>query len=301
MKDIPVLIARGKSLAQAYENALIELYKNGRRMSTQYDKPNDPPSLDCSMNMTVESPLEDPLIHKCFPGSIYDLREYVYELEGLKDGWTKNIGDEKDTRWEYTYSQRLTKYGSHKDFHGTPVTIFGDGDEDYAINQIEILTNKLIKSPFTRQAQAILWSPLEDNDCYDPPCWQSLWTRITEENGIQYLNTNIRFRSNDSFNAAMMNMFGITMFIKEKIVDEYTKRTGKFLTMGRINWQADSWHIYGKDIKQAEERLFNRIKTTKFEDRVYNFNDPDIQEMYHECEPAILKKIEEKNKEYSAK
>jgi len=53
--------------------------------------------------------------------------------------------------------------------------------------------------------------------------------------------------------------------------------------MGRINWQADSLHIYGKDIKQAKERLFDRITTTKFEDRVYNFYDPEIQEMYQKC------------------
>jgi len=38
---IPVLHARGKSLAEAYENALVELYANGGRMSTQYDKPGE--------------------------------------------------------------------------------------------------------------------------------------------------------------------------------------------------------------------------------------------------------------------
>lgn len=302
MKDIPVLITIGKSLAQAYENALVELYTNGGRMSTQYDKIGDPQSLDCSMNITVENPLEDPMIHKCFPGGVADLREYVYELEGLKDGWTKNLNDPNDTRWEYTYHQRLAKYGSFKYMEGYSASVFGmEWDKGKSINQIEAIIEKLIKQPYTRQAQAITWLPGFDLNCYDPPCWQSLWTRITEEEGIQYLNSNIRFRSNDAFGAGMMNMFGITMFIKEKIVDEYTRRTGKFLTMGRINWQADSWHIYGKDIKQAEERLFNRIKTTKFEDRVYNFCDPEIQEMYHECEADILKKIEEKNKEYSGR
>lgn len=298
MKQIPVLHAYGKTLASAYENALIELYANGGRMSTQYDKVGDPQSIDATMNITIEDPLSDPMIHKAFPGGIHDLREYVYELEGLKDGWVKNVGDEKDTRWEYTYSRRLTKYGLFKDIHGTETTIFGDGDADYAIDQIAIIIDKLIKSPFTRQAQAVLWSPVEDNNCYDPACWQSLWARITEEDGIQYLNTNIRFRSNDSWNACMMNMFGITIFIKEKIIDEYCKRTGKNLTMGRINWQADSWHIYGKDVRQFEERLYNRIHTTRFEDRVYNFYDPEIQEMYHECEPDILKKIQDKTEEF---
>ena len=114
MKEIPVLHARGKSLAEAYENALVELYANGGRMSTQYDKPGDPQSIDATMNITIEEPLSDPMIHKAFPGGIQDLREYVYELEGLKDSWTKNINDPKDTRWEYTYHQRLGSYGQYK-------------------------------------------------------------------------------------------------------------------------------------------------------------------------------------------
>jgi len=74
--------------------------------------------------------------------------------------------------------------------------------------------------------------------------------------------------------------------------------TYNILIMGRINWQADSWHIYGKDIKQVKERLFDRMATSKFEDRVYNFYDPDIQEMYHECEESIIKKIQDKSDEF---
>ena len=309
MKNIPVLHVQGKSLAEAYEKALIELYTHGGRMSTQYDKVGDPQSIDCSMNMTIEYPLEDPMIHKAFPGGISDLREYVYELCGLKDSWTKNINDPKDTRWEYTYHGRLVNYGQRKELRETPpddADLQVDGAvypmvsvmTGNSINQIEIIVDKLIKSPFTRQAQAILWNPFEDNNCYDPACWQSLWTRITEEDGIQYLNTNIRFRSNDAWNACLMNMFGITIFIKENIMDEYSKRTGKDLRMGRMNWQADSWHIYGKDIQQAKERLFDRIATTKFNDRTYNFYDPEIQDMYHECEKDILKKVKDKTEEF---
>jgi len=302
MKDIPVLYARGKSLAEAYENALMELYKNGGRIKTQYDKKEDPPSVDATLNITIEEPLSDPMIHRGFPGGIYDLREYVYELEGLKDGWTRNLNDPKDTRWDYTYSQRLKSYGLFKYMEGYFSSIFGmEWDKGKSVNQIEAVVNKLIKDPYTRRAQMITWIPILDADCYDPPCAQSFWFRITQEDKMQYLNTNVRFRSNDAWGAYFMNSFGFTQFIKEKIVDEYTKRTGKLLAMGRINWQADSWHIYGKDIKQFEERFYNRLPTTKFEDRVYNFFDPEIQEMYHECEKDILKKINEKNEEYKGK
>ena len=71
--------------------------------------------------------------------------------------------------------------------------------------------------------------------------------------------------------------------------------TGREVRLGRLNWQADSYHIYGKDIEQARARLFDRLDTTPFEDRVYNFHDPSIQEIYHEEEAAILRKIGEMN------
>ena len=42
MKNIPVITVSGKSLAETYEAALINLYENGTRFKTQYDKPGDP-------------------------------------------------------------------------------------------------------------------------------------------------------------------------------------------------------------------------------------------------------------------
>ena len=65
---------------------------------TQYDKPGDPLSIDCTLNLTIEEPETDPVIHMAFPGGIDDLKEYVLELKGHKDHWVKNINDEKDTR-----------------------------------------------------------------------------------------------------------------------------------------------------------------------------------------------------------
>jgi len=303
MKNIPVLCAEGKTLASAYEAALVKLYYEGGRFKTQYDKPGDPESIDATMNITIHEPLTDPMIHKAFPGGMADLREYVYELEGLKDSWIRKMDDPKDTRWEYTYHQRLADYGSYKRMNigGSAMSsIFLDGK---TINQVEIVVNKLCKQPFTRQAQMITWIPSFDLDCHDPACLQSLWFRIAEEDGIGYLNTNVRFRSNDAWGAYFMNSFGLTMFIKDEILDKVANRTGKEIKMGRINWQADSWHVYGKDIKQLEERLIRKISMDEFvfEDRVYNFYDPDIQEMYHECEIDILKKIEGKNREYKNK
>ena len=77
MKSIPVITVSGKSLAEAYETALILLYEKGTRFKTQYDKPGDPLSIDCTLNLTIEEPETDPMIHMAFPVVIEDLKEYV--------------------------------------------------------------------------------------------------------------------------------------------------------------------------------------------------------------------------------
>ncbi len=290
MENIPVLHVSGKSLAEAYEMALCALHENGTRFRTQYDKPGDPASLDSTMNITVIDPLSDPMIHKAFPGGIEDLREYVMELQGVKDHWVKNMNDLADTRWEYTYHGRLANYGAIKELRNYESVEAGF----FKVNQIDAVVSKLVKQPFTRQAQMITWMPHVDLDCYDPPCLQSLWYRILEDqDGVWWLNCNIRFRSNDAWGANFMNMFGLTLFNRDIMAAEISRRAGKTVKLGRLNWQADSFHIYGKDIDVARQRLFDRIKTTSFEDRVYCFNDPMIQEIYSEAEATVREKIRE--------
>ena len=294
MKNIPVLTVQEKSLAEAYEAALTSLYENGIEFETQYDKPKDPKSLDCTMNITIDEPLSDPMIHKAFPGGIEDLKEYVMEVKGVKDHWCKNMNDPKDKRWEYTYHGRLEKYGVWKEL------VNGVSEEvgEFKINQIENVIEKLVQQPFTRQAQMITWMPNLDLTVFDPPCLQSLWYRIVEEDDEGYLNCNVRFRSNDAWGANFMNMFGFTMFNKELIAAEISKRTGREIKLGRMNWHADSFHIYGKDIQQAKERLFNRIDSTDFEDRIYSLGDETIKEIYNEAEPIIIEKIRKYDEEH---
>ena len=290
MENIPVLHVKGKSLAEAYEMALCALNENGIGFRTQYDKPGDPASLDSTMNITILDPLSDPMIHKAFPGGIEDLREYVMELQGAKDHWVKNMNDQADTRWEYTYHGRLANYGAVKELRNYESVEAGY----FKINQIDAVVNKLVKQPFTRQAQMITWMPHVDLDCYDPPCLQSLWYRILEDQeGVWWLNCNIRFRSNDAWGANFMNMFGLTLFNRDVIAAEISRRAGRTVNLGRLNWQADSFHIYGKDIDVARQRLFDRIRTTAFEERVYCFNDPMIQEIYNEAEATVREKIRE--------
>jgi thymidylate synthase len=89
-----------------------------------------------------------------------------------------------------------------------------------------------------------------------------------------------------------MNIFGFTQFNKEIIAAEVEKRSGKPVKLGRLKWQADSYEIYGKDIKQAKEMLFDRVEEMDFENRVFNFNDPFIREMYDSAESMVINKIE---------
>jgi thymidylate synthase len=289
MTDIPVLHVTGITLAGGFEKALFELYSHGMRIKTQYDKPGDPLSIDATMNITYLEPDKDPMIHKAFPGGIEDLKEYVMELEGAKDHWVKCINDPSDTRWEYTYHGRLAGYGTWKNkYNGYSEVWMGT-----PFNQVEAVVAKLAAEPFTRQAQMITWMPKLDLKCYDPPCLQSIWFRMTEDDGTWYLNTNIRFRSNDAWGAHFMNVFGFVQFIKDLIIEPLQAMTDHPIKMGRINWQADSFHIYGKDIQQAEERLFNRVKKPLegIASRVYSLSDPMIQEIYNEAEPKVIAKI----------
>jgi thymidylate synthase len=288
MKNIPVLHVEDTHLAGAYEKALVALHENGTRFKTQYDKPGDPPSLDATVNITVHDPLSDPMIHKAFPGGIEDLREYVLEVQGAKDHWVKNMNDPADTRWEYTYHGRLTAYGTWRERRDGKSVEAGP----FRVDQVEGVIAKLSKQPFTRQAQMITWMPNVDLDCYDPPCLQSLWYRLLEdERGKMWMNCNVRFRSNDAWGASFMNMFGFTLFNKEVIAAEVGRRLGREIGLGRLNWHADSYHIYGKDLADAKQRLFDRIGRTPFEDRVYSFSDPMIRELYDEADAAVREKI----------
>jgi thymidylate synthase len=288
MKNIPVISITAKTLAEAYESALMALYEKGTRFRTQYDKSGDPLSMDCTINITIEEPETDPMIHMAFPGGVEDLKEYVLELKGFKDHWVKNMNVESDTRWEYTYHGRLKAYGTWKEL------LNGNSVEagQFKVDQIQKVIDKLSAQPFTRQAQMITWMPNIDNDCYDPPCLQSLWYRILEDdNGVYWLNCNIRFRSNDAWGANFMNMFGFIQFNKEIIAAGVAEKTGRKVKLGRLNWQADSFHIYGKDIQAAKERLFDRLADMKFEERTLSFNDEFIRDMYDQAEQQIINKI----------
>lgn len=273
--DIPVLMVEGEGLAEAWERSLIELHRKGCEIATEYDKPDDPPSRDCSMTIVVRNPLAEPMIHRDMPGGLEDLQEYVMEvLDGIKDHCIRNIEeDPEDTRWEYTYHQRLFAYS-------TPT-----GGEEF--DQIEMLAKKLAATPHTRRAQAITWKVWEDNDCYDPACLQSVWCRLMRGDDAWRLNTNVRFRSNDAYKAALMNMFALIQ-LQKRIANRISVLSGREVTLGRYVHQADSYHIYGSYFTEFENRFLRGLERRTFEERTFRYED--VRDIMEGAVPQILDK-----------
>ncbi len=273
MAGIPVLTAEGDSIARAWENALVRLYASGCDVKTQYDKPDDPPSKDATMIVTVADPLAEPMIHRDFPGGFEELQEYVMEVcEGIKDHCVRDASDPADTRWEYTYHQRLFQY---------EVPTLAPTD------QIEHLCRQLADTPYTRRAQAITWKVWEDNSCYDPACLQSIWCRIVEDGGRPVLNMNVRFRSNDAYKAAFMNMFALGR-LQATIAARVGELSGKPLSLGRYCHMADSFHIYGSNLAEFKARFLGAIEKRSFEQRTMRY--ADVREIMESARPAILEK-----------
>jgi len=276
MNGIPVLHVEADSIARAWEESLIELSRRGCDVKTQYDKPDDPPSKDATMIITVTDPLGEPMIHKDFPGGPEELQEYVMEVcEGIKDHLVRDPLNPEDHRWEYTYHQRLFAYEvpTLKPF-----------------DQVEALCQKLAKAPHTRRAQAVTWKVWEDNECYDPACLQSLWCRVTETNGEPVLSMNVRFRSNDAYKAAFMNIFALVE-MQKRIADRVAEISGRAVKLGRYCHLADSYHLYGSYFREFESRFLGALEKRTFEQRTLRYED--VREIMEAARPAILEKAKQ--------
>jgi len=89
-----------------------------------------------------------------------------------------------------------------------------------------------------------------------------------------------------------MNMFGFTHFNRLAVADPLQRITGRRVELGRMNWQADSYHLYGKDQKDFRARFQDRLASSSFDDRVFRFFDEPIQEIWREAGEAVQRKID---------
>lgn len=249
--NIPVLFVEGDNLPEAWEKSLIALNEYGCSIRTQYDNLEGPASKDCSMSIVVNDPLSEPMI----PTGIIleDLMEYVLEMvDGIKgplipekSAWREEpqCGD--------TIHQRLYKY-----------TVPG---LDIKYDQIKNLTQKLIEMPHTRQAQAVTWKVWEDNNIDSSVCLQSIWCRLLMgDDKTWYLNSNVRFRSNNAYKVAYLDMFAIIQILKS-IARNISTVTGYQVKLGRYVHQADSYHIYGSDLREFSNKFLRDLRLRTFE------------------------------------
>jgi thymidylate synthase len=242
--NIPTLFVTGKNLPEAWEKAVLECWHKGAPIRTEYDKPGDPPSRDCTILWTVEDPFAEPRIHRAFPGGLEDLEIYRQEVvEGIHDHWIAP----KEGKWTYTYHKRLFSYEI----------------EGEMIDQVSYIINKLSQAGHSRRAQAITWNPKNDPPTYDPPCLQRIWCRMLEdESGGLVLNMNAHWRSRDAYKAAYMNVFSLTD-LQRIIAQRISTQIQKVVRVGRYADLVDSFHIYGSYfnefqgfLKMVEKRTF---------------------------------------------
>lgn len=255
-EGIPVLLVRARTLPEAWEKSVVRCWEEGAPIKTEYDKPEDPPSRDCTMIIEVLSPLEEPRIHRAFPGGLEELEIYRQEvIYGVHNHWI----EPEEGKWEYTYHERLFNY---------------EVPQEGGINQIEWVVKKLSQVPYSRRAQAITWKCWQDPEFSDPPCLQRLWFRIIQEK----LCLNVHLRSNDAYKAAFMNMFAfveLQKFVAEKI----SERKKEKVEVGKYVHIADSYHIYGSYFKEFKGFL-ESLKTRSFEERTWTmaFAEPFFEE-----------------------
>ncbi len=254
-KSCPVITVRGETLPEAWEKSVIECWKKGIAVKTEYDKTEDPPSRDCTMIMEVLHPFKEPRLHRAFPAGLEDLEIYRQEvLLGIHDDWIKP----EEGKWEYTYHERLFDYKI----------------EGRSIDQIDYVVRKLSETPYSRRAQAVTWKSWLDPEYDDPPCLQRLWLRIFEDS----LQLNVHFRSNDAFKAAFMNIFVFTE-LQKIIAERISKNIGRRIKVGKYVHIADSYHIYGSYYKDFKGFL-ETLKKRSFEERTWqtSFAEPFFEE-----------------------
>ena len=217
-----MILIQAETLPTAWENAVKRTLWEGIAIPTEYDNKNDSPSLDTPIAIRVENPFAEPMIHRCFWGTPEGLLDYVAEIvEGTHDHLVKSLG--------YTYHDRLAHY---------PIT---EHSNRRVCDQLRELVLYLKETPHTRRAQAITWIPGKDSFNDNPPCLQRIWGRVVNNR----LNLHVHMRSNDALKAAFMNMFAF-VYLQAWIACQLDVKAGYYLHI------VDSFHIYGKDITNAE-------------------------------------------------
>jgi thymidylate synthase len=287
--NLPTLSARGETIAEAWENSVVELYNHGLWYPRQGEKDEGRLQLDSTMGITIQapeghSPLEG-YYHKFLECDWGSLVGYQMELLGLKNSFVDSTGE--STRWEYGYHERF------EDYHG----------KDGPVNQIAGVIERLATKPHKRNIQMITWVPGFDLTNPNPPCLQRVWFELIPDelagDGSRRLNMNYSFRSRNVMHAAPMNMIGLATF-HEFIRQGLVEKTDWNVKPGRMHDFVDTYHTSSRDMRNLGPfmELYNRSITNgqTIKDRVLDL--ATVLEMLEEEAPIIVEKVKEQMKRY---
>ena len=267
------IVVKAATLPEAWEQAVLHCWEEGDRIRTEYDKPGDPESRNCTAFIVVEHPFQEPRIHKAFPGSLEDLEIYRQEVvNGIHDHWV----NPEEGKWSYTYHQRLFAYDLY-DAQGRKKTI----------DQFQYIIEKLSSAPHSRRAQAIIWKPDVDPAVDDPACLQRIWARILGDE----LLMNVHMRSNDGFKATFMNMWAFTA-LQLYLAEQVSQRLNRTIRPGSYAHIVDSFHIYGSYFKEFEGFL-KSIRMRSFAERTWNSTDEMVQSSFESARARIAQEQRE--------
>jgi len=295
--SIPFICVTGETLPEAWENALLAVWHHGTDIRTEYDRQDkagnfiDPPSKDASVCILVERPFAEPRIHKNLPCGLEGLYIYIREvLDGIHDHW---IDLDDNTKWKYTYHERIAKYlprASLKEKLGFMRE--NEFVELEPINQLEQMLMKLSKTPYTRRAQAITWIPHLDYNHGDPPCLQRIWCRLLRDNeGTLTLNMNTHWRSRDLYKALFVNSLALTEW-QARIANQISELTGEPVKIGRYLDISDSLHIYGSYFSEVEPEIRKIESNPDYRERAWRSDDELILAIFEETAKRLEENVD---------
>ena len=278
MNGVPTITINAQCLPEAWEKAVLAVWDNGIEIKTQYDKPEDPPSRDATVVITVAEPFAEPRIHKNFPGGPAELESYRQEVvDGIHDHWI----DPAAGKWTYTYHERIFAYCPVEDIRNA-----ASARPFASVDQVQYMIETLSRSAYTRRAQAITWMPTADIDTNDPPCLQRIWCRlVADESGEFTLNMNTHWRSRDLYKAWYMNVYALTD-LQRMIAEKISANIGKTVKIGRYVDISDSLHIYGSYFKEAAIEI-EKMRDGDFIRRSWETSHPAFQMMTDEAKEKL--------------
>ena len=261
-------IVRGRTLPEAYHDALILLQREGEIVDCADWNTTQK---ELSMTMIVDEPLAEPRISRLFIGGPKELEQYRQEmLDGILDFEVKN------GNWDYTYHDRMTHYPAFS-------TVYDDKNEFtlyHHIDQIDFVINELKRNPSSRRAVVVIRDVGADTKSSDAACMQNIQYFIRDNK----LECKVLFRSNDACKASFMNAFAL-ICLQERIASALGVEVGKYVH------RANSFHCYEQDFGMLEGYC-KRIEEAEDDDDICFEYEWDWKEDMEFYQPEIAKQVQ---------